>query len=192
VRQIIPAGLKKKLQHILLASTRASIDAVSFFRQGRAPNSMSATRPSWTALCRPLEKRWVFIRALSEAATIRARRTDPDAGARGAGVRETSTTTAEEIRSGGGRSSTATAIDRQPRHQAQRFDPLKIFPDNLIKATLATEDRRFYDHFGIDIAAPGARSSPTRRPAACARVVRRSPSSWRRPVLSNERTSSAR
>ena len=30
--------------------------------------------------------------------------------------------------------------------------PLEDFPDNLIKATLATEDRRFYDHFGIDIA----------------------------------------
>jgi penicillin-binding protein 1A len=29
--------------------------------------------------------------------------------------------------------------------------PLDEFPDNLIKAVLATEDRRFYDHFGIDI-----------------------------------------
>ena len=29
--------------------------------------------------------------------------------------------------------------------------PLEDFPDSLIKATLATEDRRFYDHFGIDI-----------------------------------------
>jgi penicillin-binding protein 1A len=30
--------------------------------------------------------------------------------------------------------------------------PLDEFPDNLIKAVLATEDRRFYDHFGIDVA----------------------------------------
>ena len=32
-------------------------------------------------------------------------------------------------------------------------DSLKLeeFPDSLIKATLATEDRRFYDHFGIDV-----------------------------------------
>jgi penicillin-binding protein 1A len=29
--------------------------------------------------------------------------------------------------------------------------PLEDFPDHLIKATLATEDRRFYEHFGIDI-----------------------------------------
>ena len=30
--------------------------------------------------------------------------------------------------------------------------PLDQFPDHLIKAVLATEDRRFYDHFGIDVA----------------------------------------
>src|SRR3569623_3520396 len=29
--------------------------------------------------------------------------------------------------------------------------PLEDFPDSLIKAPLATEDRRFYDHFGIDV-----------------------------------------
>ncbi len=29
--------------------------------------------------------------------------------------------------------------------------PLEEIPDNLIKATMATEDRRFFDHFGIDI-----------------------------------------
>ena len=29
--------------------------------------------------------------------------------------------------------------------------PLEEFPDALIKATLATEDRRFYEHFGIDV-----------------------------------------
>ncbi len=30
--------------------------------------------------------------------------------------------------------------------------PLSEFPDHLIKAVLATEDRRFYEHFGIDLA----------------------------------------
>ncbi|NWG25084.1 MAG: PBP1A family penicillin-binding protein [Pseudorhodoplanes sp.] len=29
--------------------------------------------------------------------------------------------------------------------------PLEAFPDHLIKAVLATEDRRFYEHFGIDV-----------------------------------------
>ena len=35
------------------------------------------------------------------------------------------------------------------RHNASV--PLDQFPDSLIKAVLATEDRRFYEHFGIDI-----------------------------------------
>ncbi|GLK79667.1 transglycosylase domain-containing protein [Methylopila turkensis] len=30
--------------------------------------------------------------------------------------------------------------------------PLRDYPDHLIKAALATEDRRFYQHFGIDVA----------------------------------------
>ena len=29
--------------------------------------------------------------------------------------------------------------------------PLEEVPDNLIKATLATEDRRFFEHFGVDM-----------------------------------------
>src|SRR5262249_44539677 len=29
--------------------------------------------------------------------------------------------------------------------------PLEEMPDHLLKAVLATEDRRFYDHFGIDV-----------------------------------------
>ncbi len=29
--------------------------------------------------------------------------------------------------------------------------PLEEIPDTLIKATMATEDRRFFDHFGIDV-----------------------------------------
>jgi penicillin-binding protein 1A len=33
--------------------------------------------------------------------------------------------------------------------------PLEEYPDHLIKAVLATEDRRFYEHFGIDAAGTG-------------------------------------
>ena len=29
--------------------------------------------------------------------------------------------------------------------------PLEEIPDHLIKATLATEDRRFFEHFGVDV-----------------------------------------
>ena len=36
--------------------------------------------------------------------------------------------------------------------------PLDQFPDHLIKAVLATEDRRFYEHFGIDLRRHRARA----------------------------------
>jgi penicillin-binding protein 1A len=51
-----------------------------------------------------------------------------------------------------------TFLDRFGNEVGQRGikhnDSLKLedYPDHLIKATLATEDRRFYEHFGIDIA----------------------------------------
>ena len=50
-----------------------------------------------------------------------------------------------------------TFLDRYGNEVGQRgvrhndSIPLAEFPDNLIKAVLATEDRRFYDHFGVDI-----------------------------------------
>ncbi|SON54873.1 Penicillin-binding protein F [Hartmannibacter diazotrophicus] len=49
-----------------------------------------------------------------------------------------------------------TFLDRQGREIGRRglfLDdsvPLDDFPDALVKATLATEDRRFFDHYGID------------------------------------------
>ena len=56
--------------------------------------------------------------------------------------------------------------------------PLEEFPDHLIKAVLATEDRRFYEHFGIDVLGTlRARSTPMRAPAAWCRAAPRSRSS---------------
>ena len=59
---------------------------------------------------------------------------------------------------------TANAAGARSRHdeaggyfgQKPHFDqsmqpPLEEIPDTLIKATLATEDRRFFEHFGVDI-----------------------------------------
>jgi penicillin-binding protein 1A len=67
--------------------------------------------------------------------------------------------------------------------------PLDQFPDNLIKAVLATEDRRFYEHFGIDIAGT-ARALVTNAQAG---GVRQGGSSLTQQLaknlfLSNERT----
>ena len=50
-----------------------------------------------------------------------------------------------------------TFLDRYGNEIGQRGikhnDALQLeeFPDHLIKAALATEDRRFFDHFGIDV-----------------------------------------
>src|SRR5437868_13689106 len=41
--------------------------------------------------------------------------------------------------------------------------PLEEYPDHLIKAVLATEDRRFYEHFGIDIPGTARARSEERR-----------------------------
>ena len=65
--------------------------------------------------------------------------------------------------------------------------PLDEFPDHLIKATLATEDRRFYDHFGIDIPGMFRACSPMRAPAAWCRAAPRSPSNS--PRTCSSRTS---
>ena len=56
--------------------------------------------------------------------------------------------------------------------------PLDEFPDHLIKAVLATEDRRFYEHFGIDVPGTVPRGArPMRAPAAWCRAAPRSRSS---------------
>src|SRR6185437_8531712 len=50
-----------------------------------------------------------------------------------------------------------TFLDRYGNEVGQRgvrhndSIPLDQFPDHLIKAVLATEDRRFYEHFGVDL-----------------------------------------
>ena len=96
-------------------------------------------------------RRWVFVEPLSEGATM---------GAGGLVVllalaipafRETSDEDwlkKSEL--------AVTFLDRYGNEVGSRgikhndSIPLDEFPDHLIKATLATEDRRFYEHFGID------------------------------------------
>jgi penicillin-binding protein 1A len=54
-----------------------------------------------------------------------------------------------------------TFLDRYGNEVGQRglrhndAIPLDQLPDHLIKAVLATEDRRFYDHFGVDVMGTG-------------------------------------
>src|SRR5215211_6424269 len=97
-------------------------------------------------------KRWVFIEPFSEAATIGLgglilmlalalpafRETSDDDWLKKSELAVTFLDRfGNEIGSRGIRHNDSVRLDE--------------FPDHLIKATLATEDRRFYEHFGIDI-----------------------------------------
>ena len=69
--------------------------------------------------------------------------------------------------------------------------PLDQFPDNLIKAVLATEDRRFYEHFGIDMPGTLRALLTNARAGGAARSRAARPSTQqlaKNLFLSNERT----
>src|SRR6202035_1119596 len=116
-------------------------------------------------------KRWVFIEPLSEAATIGLGGLILMLALAIPAFRETADD--EWLKKS---DLAVTFLDRYGNPIGSRgikhndSIPLEDFPDNLIKATLATEDRRFYDHFGIDIAGtararhqrPGRRRPPGR------------------------------
>ena len=151
VRNILPSDWKKRIRHFLL-DFDARIDSTLFSSAAGARELYERFSTFMDRFYVGRWKRWVFVEPLSEAATLGPRRSHPPAGAGAAGVpRNRGRGLAEEIRSRGHVPRPLRQPDRQPRHQAQRFDSARGVPDNLIKATLATEDRRFYDHFGIDV-----------------------------------------
>src|SRR5476651_751380 len=98
-------------------------------------------------------KRWVFIEPLSEAATIGLGGLILMLALAVPAFRETADD--DWLKKS---DLAVTFLDRYGNPIGSRgikhndSIPLEDFPDNLIKATLATEDRRFYDHFGIDFA----------------------------------------
>lgn len=152
MRQIIPPHWKQKVRNFFL-DLDARIDSSLF-------SSAKGLRELYERYSTFMDrfyvgrwKRWVFIEPLSEAATL---------GLGGLVVmlilaipafRET----ADEdwLKKS---DLAVTFLDRYGNPIGSRgikhndSIPLEDFPDVLIKATLATEDRRFYDHFGIDIA----------------------------------------
>ena len=97
-------------------------------------------------------RRWVFVEPLSEAATMGAGGFVVLLALALSAFRETADDDwlkKSEL--------AVTFLDRYGNEIGSRgikhndSIPLSEFPDSLIKATLATEDRRFYEHFGIDI-----------------------------------------
>ncbi|WP_315768052.1 PBP1A family penicillin-binding protein [Bradyrhizobium sp. SZCCHNR2012] len=152
MRQIIPPEWKTKFRHLLL-DWDARIDS-TLFSSGRGVRELYERYSAfmdrfyvggW--------KRWVFVEPLSEAATIGLGGLVLLLALAIPAFRET----ADEdwLKKS---DLAVTFLDRYGNPIGSRgikhndSIPLEDFPDNLIKATLATEDRRFYDHFGIDVA----------------------------------------
>src|SRR5213595_2593075 len=101
-------------------------------------------------------KRWVFIEPMSEAATIGLGGLVLMLALAIPAFRETSDD--DWLKKS---DLAVTFLDRYGNEVGTRgirhndAIPLEEYPDHLIKAVLATEDRRFYEHFGIDIAGTG-------------------------------------
>jgi len=152
VRQLLPSNWKQRIRHFLL-DLDARIDSTVF-------SSGAATRELYERYSAFMDrfyvgrwKRWIFIEPLSEAATVGLAGLVLLLALAVPAFRETADDNWLK------KSDLAvTFLDRYGNPIGSRgikhndAIPLEDFPDNLIKATLATEDRRFYDHFGIDVA----------------------------------------
>jgi penicillin-binding protein 1A len=152
VRQILPPQWKRKIRHWML-DFDARIDSTLF-------SSLRGTRELYERFSTFMDrfyighwKRWVFIEPFSEAATLGLGGLILMLALAVPAFRETADD--DWLK----KSDLAVSfLDRYGNPIGNRgikhndSIPLEDFPDNLIKATLATEDRRFYDHFGIDVA----------------------------------------
>jgi penicillin-binding protein 1A len=150
-RQIIPDRWKTRIRHFFL-DLDARIDS-TLFSSGKGARELYERYSTFMdRFYVGRWKRWVFIEPLSEAATIGLGGLILLLALAVPAFRET----ADEdwLKKS---DLAVTFLDRYGNPIGSRgikhndSIPLEDFPDNLIKATLATEDRRFYDHFGIDI-----------------------------------------
>ncbi len=152
MRQIIPPTWKTKIRHVLL-DLDARINSTLFSSAKGARELYERYSTFMDRFYVGRWRRWVFIEPLSEAATIGLGGLILMLALAIPAFRET----ADEdwLKKS---DLAVTFLDRYGNPIGSRgikhddSIPLEDFPDNLIKATLATEDRRFYDHFGIDIA----------------------------------------
>ena len=153
MRDLYPDPEKKwtpKLGRLMLGAY-ARIDS-SLFAAGRMLREM------WERFSAGMDRfhvagwrRWVLVEPMSEAATLGMGGLVLMLGLAIPAFRETSDEDwlkKSEL--------AVTFLDRYGNEAGSRgikhndSIPLDEFPDHLIKATLATEDRRFYEHFGID------------------------------------------
>ncbi len=152
MRQIVPTEWKKKIRHWLL-DFDARIDSTLFSSAKGARELYERYSTFMDRFHVGRWKRWVFIEPFSEAATIGLGGLILMLALAVPAFRETADD--DWLKKS---DLAVTFLDRYGNPIGSRgikhndSIPLEDFPDNLIKATLATEDRRFYDHFGIDIA----------------------------------------
>ena len=152
MRQIVPPQWKKSFRHWLL-DLDARIDS-TLFSSGKGVRELYERYSTFMdRFYVGRWKRWVFIEPLSEAATIGLAGLVLMLALAVPAFRETADD--DWLKKS---DLAVTFLDRYGNPIGNRgikhndSIPLEDFPDNLIKATLATEDRRFYDHFGIDVA----------------------------------------
>ncbi|MGB6254157.1 MAG: transglycosylase domain-containing protein, partial [Bradyrhizobium sp.] len=152
MRKTVLAEWRKKIRHRML-DFDARIDS-TLFSAGKGSRELYERYSAFMDRFHVGHwKRWVFIEPLSEAATIGLGGLILMLALAVPAFRET----ADEdwLKKS---DLAVTFLDRYGNPIGNRgikhndSIPLEDFPDVLIKATLATEDRRFYDHFGIDVA----------------------------------------
>jgi len=152
VRQILPPQWKTTIRRLLL-DVDARIDSTLFSTGKGARELYERYSTFMDRFYVGRWKRWVFIEPFSEAATLGLGGLVLLLALAVPAFRETAD---EDWLK---KSDLAVSfLDRYGNPIGSRgikhndSIPLEDFPDNLIKATLATEDRRFYEHFGIDVA----------------------------------------
>jgi penicillin-binding protein 1A len=152
VRKIVPPQWKAKIRPWLL-DFDARIDSTLFSSAKGARELYERFSTFMDRFYVDRWKRWVFIEPLSEAATLGLGGLILMLALAIPAFRETADD--DWLK----KSDLAVSfLDRYGNPIGNRgikhndSIPLEDFPDHLIKATLATEDRRFYDHFGIDVA----------------------------------------
>ncbi len=152
MRNILPTNWKQRVRHFLL-DFDARIDSTMFSSGAGARELYERYSTFMGRFYVGRWKRWVFIEPFSEAATLGLVGLILMLALAVPAFRETSDD--DWLKKS---DLAVTFLDRYGNPIGSRgikhndAIPLEDFPDNLVKATLATEDRRFYDHFGIDIA----------------------------------------
>ena len=152
MRKIIPEHWKRQINHFRL-DLDARFDSTLFSTYVGARELYERYSTFMDRFYVGRWKRWVFIEPLSEAATIGLAGLILMLALAVPAFRETADD--DWLKKS---DLAVTFLDRYGNPIGSRgikhndSIPLEDFPDNLIKATLATEDRRFYDHFGIDVA----------------------------------------